>query len=30
VEVLGGLRPGDVVILSDLSQYEAAARVRLR
>ncbi len=30
VEVLGGLRPGDVVILSDMSAWETASRVRLR
>jgi HlyD family secretion protein len=30
VEVLGGLNPGDVVILSDMSQYEGNDRVRLR
>jgi HlyD family secretion protein len=30
VEVLGGLKPGDVVILSDMSQYDGAARVRLK
>jgi HlyD family secretion protein len=30
IEVAGGLRPGDVVILSDMSQYESADRVRIR
>lgn len=30
VEVLGGLRKGDVVILSDVSQWDAADRVRIR
>ncbi|MBV9109618.1 MAG: HlyD family efflux transporter periplasmic adaptor subunit [Gemmatimonadetes bacterium] len=30
VEVLNGLNPGDVVILSDMSEYDAAARVRLK
>jgi HlyD family secretion protein len=30
VEVLAGLRPGDRVILSDLSQWNAADRLRLR
>lgn len=30
VEVLSGLNPGDVVILSDMSQYEGNDRVRLR
>ncbi|MFL5384583.1 MAG: efflux RND transporter periplasmic adaptor subunit [Longimicrobiaceae bacterium] len=30
VEVLGGLNPGDVVILSDMTQYEGNDRVRLR
>jgi HlyD family secretion protein len=30
VEVRGGLRKGDVVILSDMSQWEAADRVRIR
>ncbi len=29
VEVLGGLRKGDVVILSDMSQWEGADRVRI-
>ncbi len=29
-EVLGGLRKGDVVILSDMSQWDAADRVRIR
>lgn len=29
VEVLSGLNPGDVVILSDMSQYEGMGRVRL-
>jgi len=29
VEVLRGLNPGDVVILSDMSEYESNARVRL-
>jgi multidrug efflux pump subunit AcrA (membrane-fusion protein) len=30
VEVLRGLKPGDVVILSDMSQYDDAERVRLK
>jgi len=30
VEVLAGLRKGDVVILSDMSQWDAAERVRIR
>jgi HlyD family secretion protein len=30
VEVLGGLKPGDIVILSDMSQYDSADRVRLQ
>jgi multidrug resistance efflux pump len=30
VEVLGGLNPGDVVILSDLSEYAESPRVKLR
>ena len=30
VEVLGGLNPGDVVILSDLSQYEGNDRIGIR
>ena len=30
VEVLRGLNPGDVVILSDMSQYEDSERVRLK
>jgi HlyD family secretion protein len=30
VEVLGGLNAGDVVILSDMSQWDAAERVRIR
>jgi len=30
VEVLAGLRKGDVVILSDMSQWDAADRVRIR
>jgi len=30
IEVLSGLAPGDVVILSDMSQYEGIDRVRLR
>lgn len=30
VEVLSGLNPGDVVILSDMAQYEGNERVRLR
>ncbi|MDB4950699.1 MAG: family efflux transporter subunit [Gemmatimonadetes bacterium] len=30
IEVSGGLRPGDVVILSDMSQYDSADRVRLQ
>ena len=30
IEVASGLRPGDVVILSDMSQYESADRVRIR
>jgi HlyD family secretion protein len=30
VEVLHGLNPGNVVILSDMSQYDGAERVRLR
>jgi HlyD family secretion protein len=30
VEVLSGLNPGDVVILSDMSQYEISERVKLK
>ncbi len=30
VEVVSGLKPGDVVILSDMSAYDGAERVRLR
>ena len=30
VEILQGLKPGDVVILSDMSQYDAHERVRLK
>lgn len=30
IEVLSGLEPGDVVILSDMSQWDSAERVRLR
>jgi HlyD family secretion protein len=30
VEVKGGLKPGDQVILSDMSQYDAFDRVRLK
>ena len=30
VEILDGLKPGDVVILSDMSQYDAFDRVRLK
>lgn len=30
IEVLGGLEAGDVVILSDMSQWDSAERVRLR
>jgi HlyD family secretion protein len=30
VEILSGLKPGDVVILSDMSAYDGADRVRLR
>jgi HlyD family secretion protein len=30
VEILSGLRPGDVVVLSDMSAYDGAERVRLR
>lgn len=30
VEILGGLQPGDKVILSDMSQYDAFDRVRLK
>lgn len=30
VEIRGGLQPGDVVILSDMSQWDSADRVRLR
>jgi ribosomal protein S28E/S33 len=30
VEILGGLEPGDVVILSDMSRYENVERVRLK
>ncbi|HEX8907236.1 MAG TPA: HlyD family efflux transporter periplasmic adaptor subunit, partial [Longimicrobiaceae bacterium] len=30
VEVLSGLNPGDVVILSDMSEYEGSSRIRLR
>jgi len=29
VEVLSGLKPGDVVILSDMSRYDAVDRVKL-
>ncbi|HEV2149540.1 MAG TPA: HlyD family efflux transporter periplasmic adaptor subunit [Longimicrobiaceae bacterium] len=29
IEVRGGLKPGDVVILSDMSQWDSAERVRL-
>lgn len=29
IEVAGGLRPGDVVILSDMSQHDGAQRVRI-
>jgi len=30
IEVVSGLQPGDVVILSDMSQYDQVDRVRLR
>lgn len=30
IEVRGGLKPGDVVILSDMSQWDSAERVRLK
>jgi HlyD family secretion protein len=30
VEILSGLKPGDVVVLSDMSAYDGADRVRLR
>jgi multidrug resistance efflux pump len=30
VEVLNGLQPGDLVILSDMSQYESSPRVKLK
>jgi multidrug resistance efflux pump len=30
VEILGGLEPGDIVILSDMSRYENVERVRLK
>ncbi|HSU17565.1 efflux RND transporter periplasmic adaptor subunit [Longimicrobium sp.] len=30
VEIVRGLNPGDVIILSDMSQYDAAERVRLK
>ena len=30
VEVVSGLRPGDIVILSDMSAYDGSERVRLR
>src|SRR5690606_36966679 len=30
IEILNGLAPGDVVILSDMSQWDAVDRVRLR
>jgi len=30
VEILDGLQPGDVVILSDMSQYDTFDRVRLK
>ena len=30
VEVVSGLKPGDIVILSDMSSYDGAERVRLR
>jgi multidrug efflux pump subunit AcrA (membrane-fusion protein) len=30
VEVVQGLQPGDVVILSDMSQYESSPRVKLK
>jgi multidrug resistance efflux pump len=30
IEVVRGLKPGDVVILSDMSQYDASDRVRIR
>jgi HlyD family secretion protein len=29
VEVLSGLKPGDVVVLSDMSRYDAVDRVKL-
>ncbi|HUL52618.1 MAG TPA: HlyD family efflux transporter periplasmic adaptor subunit [Opitutaceae bacterium] len=29
IEIVGGLRPGDQVILSDMSQYDANERIRL-
>ena len=30
VEVLRGLNPGDVIILSDMSQYDGVERVKLK
>ena len=30
VEVIGGLTPGDIVILSDMSRFDAVDRVRLK
>jgi len=30
IEVVGGLQPGDVVILSDMSQWDSSERVRLQ
>jgi HlyD family secretion protein len=30
IQVVQGLQPGDIVILSDMSQYENADRVRLK
>ena len=30
VEILGGLEPGDIIILSDMSRYENVERVRLK
>ncbi len=30
IEILGGLKAGDKVILSDMSQWDAYDRVRLR
>jgi HlyD family secretion protein len=30
IEVLGGLKPGDAVILSDMSRYESVDRVRIK